>query len=122
MLDVCAERWVVWWNVVLSQCTVWALDIGRVAGDGVVVECMKVSWGPVICSCVYEWCGSCVRWAVVQSRVVCGLLVTVAHLGVSISTFMTRSRELELCSGDDACPESLHLWEGGVPGPSGKPL
>ena len=94
MLDVCAERWVVRWNVALSQCTVWASGIGRVAGDGIVVEGLKVSCGTVIRSCVYEWWGSCVRWAVVQSRVACGLLVIVAPWAFPLlSTLLTRSRE-----------------------------
>ena len=89
MLGVWAERWVERrWNVALSHCTVWASGISRVAGDGVAVEGLRVSSGAVICSCGYEWWGLCVRWAVVQSRVVCGLLVIVAPLGDSMTVYV----------------------------------
>ena len=83
-LDVHAERLMVWWNVALSPCTIWASGISGVPGDGVAVWGLMVSCGSVLWSYVYEWWGSWVRWAVFQSRVVCGLLVIVAPLGVSI--------------------------------------
>ena len=48
-----------------------------------------VSYGPVLWSYAYGWWGSYVRWAVFQSRVVCGFLVIVAPLGVSMTAYVS---------------------------------